>query len=60
MPRIGTGRAVWVCLLAVGVNLACIVGLVLLLAALVGGFGRGPGAIGLALPPSLPLSLALG
>jgi hypothetical protein len=41
-----TGRAVWVCVLAVLVNTACIVGLVILLGGLLGGFGRGPGAVG--------------
>ena len=42
-----TGRAVLVCVLAVLVNAACIAGLVLLLGGLLGGFGRGPGTIGL-------------
>lgn len=41
-----TGRAVWVCVLAALVNVACIVGLVFLLGGLIGGFGRGPGAVG--------------
>jgi hypothetical protein len=40
-----TGRALWVCLLAVLLNAACIVGLVLLLGGLLGG-GGSPGAIG--------------
>jgi hypothetical protein len=43
---VSTGRAVWVCVLAVVVNAACIIGLVLLLGGLLGGFGRGPGAVG--------------
>ena len=43
---VNTGRAVWVCVLAVLVNAACIIGLVLLLGGLLGGFGRGPGAVG--------------
>jgi hypothetical protein len=43
---VSTGRAVWVCVLAVLVNAACIVGLVLLFGGLFGGFGRGPGAVG--------------
>jgi hypothetical protein len=43
---IGTGRAIWVCVLAVLVYGACIVGVVALLAGLLGGFGRGPGTMG--------------
>jgi len=43
---VSTGRAVWVCVLAVLMNAACIIGLVLLLGGLLGGFGRGPGAVG--------------
>ena len=43
---VSTGRAVWVCVLAVLVNAACIIGLVLLLGGLLGGFGRGPGTVG--------------
>ena len=43
---VSTGRAVWVCVLAVLVNAACIIGLVVLLGGLLGGFGRGPGAVG--------------
>jgi hypothetical protein len=41
-----TGRAVVVCVLAVVVYAACVVGLVALLAGLFGGFGRGPGTMG--------------
>lgn len=43
---VSTGRAAWVCVLAVLVNGACIIGLVVLLGGLLGGFGRGPGAVG--------------
>ena len=43
---VDTGRAVLVCVLAVLVNVACIVGLVLLLGGMLGGFGRGPGTVG--------------
>lgn len=43
---VSTGRAVWICALAVLVYGACIVGLALLLGGLLGGFGRGPGAVG--------------
>jgi hypothetical protein len=43
---VSTGRAVWVCVLAVLVYGACVVGLALLLGGLLGGFGRGPGAMG--------------
>ena len=44
---VSTGRAAWICLLAVLVNGACIVGLVLLLGGLLGGSGHSPGGIGL-------------
>lgn len=40
-----TGRAVWVCVLAVLLNAACIAGLVLLFGGLAGG-GGSPGAVG--------------
>jgi hypothetical protein len=43
---VSTGRAVWVCVLAIIVNFACIIGLVMLAAALFGGFGHGPGSMG--------------
>ena len=43
---VDTGRAVLVCVLAVVVNVACIVGLVLLLGGMIGGFGSGPGTVG--------------
>jgi hypothetical protein len=42
---VSTGRAAWVCVLAVLLNLACIFGLVLLLGILLGS-GGSPGAIG--------------
>ncbi len=42
---VDTGRAVWVCILALLVNIACIVGLGLLFAGLFAG-ARGPGAVG--------------
>jgi hypothetical protein len=35
-----------VCVLAVLMNVACIVGLMLLLGGMLGGFGGGPGAVG--------------
>ena len=41
-----TGRAVWVCVLAVLVNGACIIGLILLLGALLGGGSGSPGTVG--------------
>lgn len=41
---VSTGRALWVCFLAVVVNAACVVGLMLLLGGLVG--SGAPGAIG--------------
>jgi hypothetical protein len=40
-----TGRAVWVCVLAVLLNFACIIGLMLLLGGLLGG-GGSPGTVG--------------
>jgi hypothetical protein len=43
---VSTGRAVLVCVLAVVVNVACMVGLVLLLGGMIGGFGSGPGGVG--------------
>jgi hypothetical protein len=41
-----TGRAIWVCLLAVLLNAACILGLMLLVGGLLGGGGSSGGAIG--------------
>jgi hypothetical protein len=41
-----TGRAVLVCVLALLVNIACIVGLALLFGGLLAGSGSGPGAVG--------------
>lgn len=43
---VSTGRSVVVCVLAVLVYGACVIGLVLLLGSLLGGFGRGPGTMG--------------
>jgi hypothetical protein len=43
---VSTGRAAVVCVLAMLVYGACIVGLIALLGALLGGFGRGPGTMG--------------
>jgi hypothetical protein len=43
---VSTGRAVVVCVLAVLVYGACILGLIALLGGLLGGFGRGPGTMG--------------
>jgi hypothetical protein len=41
-----TGRAILVCVLALLVNIACIVGLALLFGGLLAGSGSGPGAVG--------------
>jgi hypothetical protein len=42
---VDTGRAVWVCILAVAVNMACVIGLVLLFGGLLTGV-HAPGAVG--------------